>query len=108
VALCADLPALRTDELTLALEVAATRATAFVPDAAGDGTTMFAAATRDGFTPRFGAGSREAHRLGGAHEIVEVDLPTLRRDVDTPDDLRDAMGLGVGEHTAHVCAGLRL
>jgi 2-phospho-L-lactate guanylyltransferase len=108
VALCADLPALRAQELTLALEVASTHPTAFVLDVAGDGTTMFAAATGERFTPRFGAGSAHAHRSGGAHEIVEVHLPTLRRDVDTPDDLRDALSLGVGEHTARACAGVRL
>lgn len=107
-ALCADLPALRAHELTLALEVASSRPVAFVPDVAGDGTTMLAAATPEEFIPRFGAGSRQAHRCGGAHEIVEVDVPTLRRDVDTPDDLREALSLGVGEHTARACAGLRL
>ena len=107
-ALCADLPALRPQELALALQVASTCPAAFVPDVAGDGTTMFAATTEDGFTPQFGAGSRQAHRAVGAHEIVDLDLPGLRRDVDTPDDLREALRLGVGEHTARACDGLRL
>lgn len=107
-ALCADLPALDAGELTSTLEVAATHEAAFVADAAGEGTTMVAAVSPDHFTPSFGPGSRAAHEAGGAHEIVEVDVPTLRRDVDTPADLEEALGLGVGGRTATVAAGLRL
>ena len=47
-------------------------------------------ASAEEFAPRFGAGSRDAHVSEGAHELVEIDVPTLRRDVDTPDDLRRA------------------
>ena len=107
-ALCADLPALDTDELTRTLAVASAHPAAFVADAGGDGTTMVAALSPTDFTPRFGPGSRTAHHADGAHEIVEVDVPTLRRDVDTPDDLREALGLGVGGRTALVASGLRL
>jgi 2-phospho-L-lactate guanylyltransferase len=107
-ALCADLPALDDEDLSSALEVAARHRAAFVADAAGDGTTMVAAASREDFTPRFGRGSREAHVAAGAHEIVEVDVPTLRRDVDTPADLAAALELGVGVRTAGAANGLRL
>jgi 2-phospho-L-lactate guanylyltransferase len=107
-ALCADLPALDPDDLSTALEVASRHAAAFVADAAGDGTTMVAAASRADFTPRFGHGSREAHAADGVHEIVEIDVPTLRRDVDTPADLETALRLGVGVHTARAARGLRL
>jgi 2-phospho-L-lactate guanylyltransferase len=107
-ALCADLPALDPEDLSRALEVASRHAAAFVADAAGDGTTMVAAASREDFTPRFGHGSREAHAADGAHEIVEIDVPTLRRDVDTPADLETALRLGVGVHTARAAQGLRL
>jgi 2-phospho-L-lactate guanylyltransferase len=79
-----------------------------VADADGVGTTMVAAASRQQFAPRFGRGSREAHVTEGAHEIVEVDVPTLRRDVDTPADLATAVELGVGVHTARAAQGLRL
>jgi 2-phospho-L-lactate/phosphoenolpyruvate guanylyltransferase len=107
-ALCADLPALDPVELAQALEVASAHPAGFVADAAGDGTTMVAAASRADFMPRFGPGSHAAHVAGGAHEVVEVDVPTLRRDVDTPADLEDAVELGVGEHTASVVDGPRL
>jgi 2-phospho-L-lactate guanylyltransferase len=107
-ALCADLPALDPAELGEALEAASSHRAAFVADAAGEGTTMVAAASRDDFAPCFGPGSREAHTAQGAHEIVEVDVPTLRRDVDTPADLQQALVLGVGSHTADIADGLRL
>jgi 2-phospho-L-lactate guanylyltransferase len=106
-ALCADLPALAPVELGRALEVASRHRSAFVADTAGDGTTMVAAAGED-FTPRFGPASRKAHVAEGAYEIVEVDVPTLRRDVDTPADLREALALGVGSRTASIASGLRL
>lgn len=107
-AICADLPALLPADLTAALEVAVGHPAAFVADADGEGTTLFAAAAPDAFEPRFGAGSRDAHRADGAHEIVEVVVPTLRRDVDTPEDLRDAVRLGIRGRTAEALAGLRL
>jgi 2-phospho-L-lactate guanylyltransferase len=50
VALSADLPALRPAELARALRAAAAWPNAFVPDAAGDGTTLYAAAL--GLGPR--------------------------------------------------------
>ncbi len=108
VALCADLPALDGAELTAALGVAARHRTAFVADVEGVGTTMLAAVSADTFLPRFGPGSRASHVSDGAHEIVEVDVPSLRRDVDTPEDLEAALRLGAGERTRFVVTGLRL
>jgi 2-phospho-L-lactate guanylyltransferase len=107
-AICADLPALDPRELEQALSVAAGHRAAFVADAAGEGTTMLAAASREDFMPRFGPASRAAHVADGAHEIVEVDVHTLRRDVDTPADLEEALSLGVGSRTATAAGGLRL
>ncbi|HEU5035761.1 MAG TPA: 2-phospho-L-lactate guanylyltransferase [Nocardioides sp.] len=97
VALCADLPALRSADLDDALGKAGPRP-AFVPDAAGVGTTLYVAAY-DEFDPRFGPGSREAHLDAGAREIADA-APSVRRDVDDADDLRDAIALGVGRETA--------
>lgn len=108
VAMCADLPALDPAELTRALEVAAPHDAAFVADTDGAGTTMLAAREPAGFSPRFGTGSRDAHAADGAHEIVEVDVPTLRRDVDTPADLATVLDLGAGRRTTEACDGLRL
>ena len=108
VALCADLPSLRPAELTEALGVAGTHDGAFVADAAGSGTTMVSARSLHAFRPGFGIGSRHTHLGLGLHEINEVAVPTLRRDVDTPEDLAVALTLGVGERTAAVAASLRL
>lgn len=107
-AMCADLPALSPEDLDAALTAAATHDAAVVGDVNGDGTTLLVARSLETFTPRFGSGSREAHVAAGAHDLVEIDVPTLRRDVDTPDDLRDALALGVGRRTALVARSLRL
>lgn len=102
-ALFADLPALRPEELTRALDAARPWRQAFVPDAADEGTTLYTA--RPGaFAPAFGRGSRDRHRHGGAHELRLPDIPGLRRDVDTLTDLREAIALGIGPRTAEVAA----
>ena len=107
VAVCADLPALLADDLDTALGAVAPGEPAYVVDAAGVGTTTYTAAYAD-FDPRFGIGSALAHDTAGAR-AVSGDLLTLRRDVDDVDDLRVAVGLGVGRHTAGlVSAGLGL
>jgi 2-phospho-L-lactate guanylyltransferase len=101
-AMAGDLPALRPAELALALGRAAAAGEAFVPDAAGTGTTLYAAGAGAVFAPAFGPGSRDRHRAAGA---VELDLPALRglrQDVDTPDDLRLAQAIGVGPRTSAV------
>ena len=53
--------------------------------------------------PRFGAGSAQAHRDDGALALTGV-WPGLLRDVDDLDDLRAAVGLGVGPATADLLA----
>jgi 2-phospho-L-lactate guanylyltransferase len=107
-ALTADLPALRPAELALALDTAASSgaARAFVPDAAYVGTTMYAVAPREKFAPKFGGASRERHAASGAVELLLEGIPGLRRDVDTPDDLRAAVALGTGPRTAAVACEL--
>jgi 2-phospho-L-lactate guanylyltransferase len=106
-ALTADLPALRPAELADALRAAADAAgPVFVPDAAGVGTTMYAVATAGQFRPMYGGASRARHAAGGATELVLGGIAGLRQDVDTPDDLRAAVALGVGPRTAGVAAEL--
>lgn len=97
-AMCADLPSLRTEDLTAALG-AGLAARWFVADADGTGTTLLAAAPGVGLDPHFGAGSARRHEESGAAP-VRAELSTLRRDVDTEDDLLAARALGVGVHTA--------
>ncbi len=107
VALTADLPALRPDELTRVL-AAAPEAPSFVPDAEREGTTALLAPDPTSFRPRFGPGSRKAHLDDGCLEIDRSDVPGLRRDVDEPDDLAAALRLGVGPRTRGVVDARRL
>jgi 2-phospho-L-lactate/phosphoenolpyruvate guanylyltransferase len=95
-----DEPALGAAELGRALAEAARAKEAFVADAAGTGTTLYTAAPGVAFSPRFGPGSREAHRSAGAVELLLPGLDGLRRDVDTIDDLHDAARIGLGPHTS--------
>ena len=100
-ALAADLPAVRPEELTAALTAAARFSTAFLPDADGTGTVLYAAAPGSEFRPRFGPGSRDRHLASGAAELGPdaLELTGLRTDVDTIEDLRRAVALGVGPRT---------
>ena len=107
-ALCADLPALRSEELSRALSAAPADRACFIADTSGVGTTMLIAPRRELFAPRFGPRSRQAHLDAGAIELNVADAPTLRRDVDTPADLVAAERLGVGVRTSLVTTGLRL
>ncbi|WP_158843257.1 2-phospho-L-lactate guanylyltransferase [Saccharothrix deserti] len=98
-ALQADLPALRTEELGAALEVAGERA--FCPDRQGTGTTLLLSAAGGDLAPAFGVGSAAAHAASGATALVGP-WPSLRHDVDTAEDLRLAADLGLGARTATV------
>ncbi|QKV75537.1 2-phospho-L-lactate guanylyltransferase [Amycolatopsis sp. Hca4] len=119
-ALQADLPALRAGDLTTALAEAEALAAAaaqsaaaapahnaaqnaarraFVADRQGTGTTLLLAAPGEPLDPRFGPASARLHAASGAIAL-SAPLPTLRSDVDTPDDLAHVRALGVGKHTA--------
>ena len=111
--LLGDLPALRPEDLGLALELAAGLLNrspggsrppmAFVPDAEGTGTVLLTALTPAAMRPSFGPASANAHQAVGALRM-DVDLPRLRRDVDTQADLRTAIEFGVGPRTRAVLA----
>jgi 2-phospho-L-lactate/phosphoenolpyruvate guanylyltransferase len=105
-ALNADLPALRPTELARVLEAAAQFPRAFLPDAAGIGTTLLAAGPGRELRPSFGADSRALHRASGAVELRLDSVDSVRQDVDTGDDLRAALALGVGPRTAAVAERL--
>ena len=105
-ALSADLPALRPAEIGRALRAASAWPTAFVADAAGDGTTLYTALPGATFRPAFGLASRAQHAAGGAAELDLEGVPGLRRDVDTPADLRGAAALGLGPHSAPLATEL--
>lgn len=100
-ALPADLPALRRCELAAALGCEPGRA--FCPDRSGSGTTLLLAAPAAVLDPRFGPDSAAAHAASGADRLAG-DWPGLRCDVDTADDLAEAVRLGVGPTTRRVLA----
>ena len=119
-ALTADLPALRPEELSEALrraeEVGLERsgraaghslgplARSFVADAAGTGTVLLAAPPGALLEPCFGPDSAAAHEASGAVPLTGA-WPGLRRDVDTPADLAEALALGVGPRTTAAYQG---
>ncbi|GHE73807.1 2-phospho-L-lactate guanylyltransferase [Streptomyces spiralis] len=105
-ALNADLPALRPLELARVLNAAAEFPRAFLADAARVGTTLLGAGPEHELLPRFGRDSRARHRASGAVELRLDGVGSVRQDVDTGADLRAALALGVGPHTAAVSAGL--
>jgi len=103
-AMSADLPALRPEELGQVLRAAAAHPRAFLSDTQLVGTTLLAAAAGTVLAPAFGGASRQRHAASGAVELTLPDVPSLRRDVDTPQDLRDALGLGCGPRTTALAA----
>ncbi|UIX30511.1 2-phospho-L-lactate guanylyltransferase [Streptomyces sp. GQFP] len=105
-ALNADLPALRPLELARVLDAAAEFPRAFLADAATVGTTLLTAGPGQELSPHFGPHSRTRHRESGAVEIGLTTVNSVRQDVDTGDDLRAALALGVGARTAAVVEGL--
>jgi 2-phospho-L-lactate guanylyltransferase len=100
----ADLPALRPGDLDDALAGVPPGGRGFVVDVAGSGTTLLAAAPGVALVPAYGPGSRAVHLRSGAVELSGA--PGLRLDVDTPEDLAEALRLGVGAATAAVARDL--
>jgi 2-phospho-L-lactate guanylyltransferase len=96
-ALVGDLPALQPAALAEALAAAEAHQHSFVPDAAGTGTTLLAAAPGATLRPAFGLGSAARHAV---HATALPAAPGLRRDVDTAADLHAAAELGLGPATA--------
>lgn len=99
-ALSADLPALRPAELERVLAAAAaSHGRSFLADSPGVGTTLLAASPGLRLAPAFEGASRARHLAGGARELLVPGAESVRRDVDTPEDLTAAAALGVGPRT---------
>lgn len=96
--LLADVPALTPETLARALAACDEHDTAFVPDLEGTGTVLLAGHDAHRLRPAFGVSSADRHAAGGAVRL-ELDLPRLRRDVDTWSALQHALALGVGPAT---------
>ncbi|MDZ8200964.1 2-phospho-L-lactate guanylyltransferase [Microbacterium sp. SSW1-59] len=104
-ALLGDLPALRPDDLAAALDAATAPSRAVVADAEGSGSTLVTATAGVAWTSAFGDGSFTRHLALGC---VDLEIPrgsTLRRDVDTPDQLAEAADLGLGPRTSAALPG---
>ncbi|MFD0737058.1 2-phospho-L-lactate guanylyltransferase [Planotetraspora mira] len=101
-ALQADLPALRPLELERVLTAALDFDESFVPDATDVGTTFYGVRPGIAFHPRFGGESRARHLSGGAKELTLEGIPSVRRDVDTIEDLEQAQALGLGPATTQI------
>lgn len=104
VTVSSDLPALSPDDLASVLSAVPPGSRAFVADSAGTGTTLLAASSPAPLAPSYGPGSRDRHAASGAAQLPGT--PALRRDVDTPEDLREALALGVGSRTRLAYAAL--
>ncbi|MBF4462020.1 MULTISPECIES: 2-phospho-L-lactate guanylyltransferase [unclassified Rathayibacter] len=100
VVLTGDLPALVAADLDRALSAVAGALPAVVPDREGSGTTALLLSAGALIEPAFGPHSLERHRAAGCAVVPVPDTSTLRLDVDTVADLRDAEEVGVGPHTA--------
>ncbi|MDX6227310.1 MAG: 2-phospho-L-lactate/phosphoenolpyruvate guanylyltransferase [Frankiales bacterium] len=102
--LVADVAGVTVDQLTRALDASASAGTAFVPDAAGRGTTFVAARQWGSFLPEYGLHSRRLHVEAGFTELVLSDATGLRLDVDTIADLAAVSAVGPGPRTRSVLA----
>lgn len=103
-ALLGDLPALRPADLADALRAAASVPRAVVPDAEGTGSTLVTAGPGTPWESSFGDGSFARHVALGCEPLAIPDASTLRRDVDTADQLDAARVLGLGPRTAALLA----
>ena len=103
IALTGDLPALAAADLDAALALASPLP-AVVADRAGTGTTALLVAAAARPAPAFGPDSLRRHRDAGCRVLEVPRDSTLRLDVDTVDDLRDARAAGVGPCTARELA----
>ncbi|KIQ08201.1 hypothetical protein RU01_20955 [Rhodococcus sp. MEB064] len=106
IALQADLPALTTAELVQAYAAAPPDTRSVVVDHTGTGTSaLIVRGHPRRLEPRFGPDSATRHVDSGALPLAG-EWPGLRLDVDTADDVRAALALGVGPHTTRVLAEL--
>lgn len=97
-----DLPALHPADLGTALHAAAGMPRGMVSDHLGSGTTLITAGNVawTSHLPCFGPDSAERHRAAGYRELPVPASSSLRRDVDTAEDLR-AVHSGLGPATLH-------
>ncbi|MDR7085043.1 2-phospho-L-lactate guanylyltransferase [Arthrobacter ginsengisoli] len=97
--LTGDLPCLDSRDLAAALSLAAKHPLSVVPDIHGSGSTMICALPGTAVRPQFGLDSFLAHVRAG-HTVLPIPaVSTLRRDVDSVEDLHQSLRRGVGKYT---------
>ncbi len=97
-----DLPALKHQEISLALELADQNPTSFIRDFEGSGTTLYACRERERFLPNFGAQSAQRHLSTGAIEITDELFMGIRRDCDSWADIEAIHAGQLGSFTQSV------
>lgn len=95
----ADLPLLETADLD-ALLAAAEGRIAIAPDSHGTGTNALALGTAHGLKLSFGAGSFALHHAQVPDAAIITGRPGLALDIDTVDDLDEAIRLGFFHRSA--------
>ncbi len=98
--LLGDLPALTPAELRAGLRACAVSESSVVADVEGSGTVLLGHHDLTRIVPRFGPGSAARHARDA--RLLTPDLRRLRTDVDTDVALREAVSLGVGDHTTQL------
>lgn len=104
--LLGDLPALAPHELDEALAAAGSVPRAFVPDAEGAGSSLVTALGGVPLVEAFGADSARRHRELGLAQLSVAAESGLRRDVDTPDQLREVAAGAIGPFTRAALAAV--
>lgn len=95
--LLGDHPALRPQDLQIALGLCSAHRDAIVPDADGTGTALLTALDPSTLVPRFGRGSAAAHARSASLVTGAPDGVTI--DVDDAAALERARSIGLGRHT---------
>ncbi|WP_156761243.1 2-phospho-L-lactate guanylyltransferase [Microbacterium karelineae] len=99
-AMLGDLPALTSRDLDRALLAATAEDRAVVADAENAGSVLVTWRTPATYEPHFGSDSARRHADAG-HVLLDIPTTsTVRRDVDTADQMRDAHALGLGPRTS--------
>jgi 2-phospho-L-lactate/phosphoenolpyruvate guanylyltransferase len=98
-ALLGDLPSLAPADLAAALDAARRHPRGVVADAEGAGSTLATAAPGVPWASAFGDDSFARHLALGCAPIDVPPESSMRRDVDTLQQLRDARDLGLGPRT---------
>ncbi|WP_029150335.1 2-phospho-L-lactate guanylyltransferase [Microbacterium indicum] len=106
-ALLGDVPALDPSDLDAALDLAERSERSVVVDAEGSGSTLVAWRAPGTFEPHFGPDSAALHRGSGFAPLEVPQGSTVRRDVDTLEQLQAAAALGLGPRTTSLLAAAR-